>query len=182
MSESQIPYEAMNASEKTKYIGFKIFSDRELKDRQKKAIARRTAATKKFLEKVLANPDLELGSHLDGNKLEAMYKDAINTFFDEGVQEGLTTNDLEGVMNNIISIAYMFKRTMNEAATEAMRLNYALTGENHVADVPLKEVMAITKLASEMRPKAPTEYDDEPSLGQTADEPVKDVEATEEAK
>jgi hypothetical protein len=182
MSESKIPYDAMNASEKTKYIGFKIFSDRELKDRQKKAIARRTAATKKFLEMVLSNPELELGSHLDGQKLEAMYKDAINNFFDQGVHEGLTTNDLEGVMNNIISIAYMFKRTMNEAATEAMRLNYALTGENAIADVPLKEIMQITKVAAEMRPPAPSEYDDEPSLGQTADEPVSDVVPAEEAK
>lgn len=182
MSESKIPYEAMNASEKTRYIGFKIYSDRELKDRQKKAIVRRTAATKKFLEKVLSNPELELGSHLDGNKLEAMYKDAINSFYDEGVHDGLTTNDLEGVMNNIISIAYMFKRTMNEAATEAMRLTYALTGENAVADVPLKEVLQITKIASEMRPPVPSEYDNEPSLSQTPDEPVTDAAVTEEAK
>ncbi len=178
---STIPYEAMNASEKTKYIGFKVFSDREMKDRTKKADARRSDATKKFLTDLLANPNVAFGSKMSEQEIEVVYKDVLNNFYDQAVKDGITTKDLEEVMNNLIAIAYVFKRVLLEPQTESMRLTFALTGENSIGDVPIREVIAISKVAAEMRPIQPSEYDGEPSQGQMADEGIKDV-VTEEAK
>ncbi len=171
----------MNASEKTKFIGFKVFSDREAKDREKKAVARRSDATKQFLTDLLANPNVAFGAKMSEQELEVVYKDVLNNFYDNAVKGGISTKDLEEVMNNIIAIAYMFKRVLLEPQTESMRLTYALTGENSIADVPIREVIAITKIAAEMRPVEPTEYDNEPSQGDTVDQGIKDV-VTEEAK
>lgn len=181
---SQIPYEAMNASEKTKYIGFKIFSDRELKDRQKAAVARRTEGFKVFMQSVLAQPELELGKHLDEKGLEKSFREPVNNFYQYAVDNGLSRADLEGIMDDIIQCAFMFKRTMNEADTDIMRLSFAFTGENATADVPLKKVMQLTEVMKEANPLKPTEYDGEPSLGQSVDEGVVDAVETpaEEAK
>lgn len=174
-----IPYEAMNATEKTKFIGFKIFSDREMKDRTKKADKRRSDATKKFLTDLLANPNVAFGAKMSEAEIEVVYKDVINNFYDQGVKDGLSTKDFEEVMNNLIAIAYVFKRVLNEPQTESMRLTFALTGENSIGDVPVREILAITKIASEMRPVEPSEYDNEPSQGQMTDEGIKDVLAEE---
>lgn len=171
----------MNASEKTKFIGFKVFSDREMKDRTKKADKRRSDATKQFLTDLLANPNVAFGSKMSESEIEVVYKDVLNNFYDNAVKGGISTKDLEEVMNNIIAIAYVFKRVLLEPQTESMRLTFALTGENSIGDVPIKEVIAISKIAAEMRPIEPSEYDGEPSQGQVADEGIKDVIA-EEAK
>lgn len=166
----------MNASEKTAFIGFKIFSERELKERQAKAVTRRVAGFKKFMGDLLATPNLELGKHMDEKALEAVFRDNVNNFYDYALNEGLTSADLEGIMDDIIQVAFMFKRTMNEASTEVTRLNYALTGENQLTDVPLKDVIKTAQLLKETRPAKPSEYDDEPSLGQSVDEGIKDAE------
>ena len=173
-------YSSMNASQKTAYLGFKIFSERELNDRQKKAVARRTAGARKFLEDVLANPDLELGKHMDDNALGRVFQEPINGFYDYAVKEGLSMGDLDAIMDDIIQIAYMFKRTSNEASSEVMRLAYALTGENQMSDVPLKDVKNLTTLMRETRPvPVDPEYADEPSLSQT-EEIVEDAPVAEE--
>lgn len=167
MSASQIPYEAMNASEKTKYIGFKIFSDRELKDRQKVAVARRQTAVVVFLTSLIGNPDFAVGKHLTDEQLDKSFREPINNFYQYAIDNSLSRADLEAIMDDIIQIAYMFKRTHNEADTDLMRLSFALTGENNLADVTMKEVMQLTEVMKELKPLKPTEYDAEPSLGQT---------------
>ena len=177
-----IPYEAMNAKEKTAYIGFKVFSDREIKDRTKAAEKRRHELTAKFLTMLLANPDAKFCKELKDSEHEAMYKNVLNTFYDEAVKEGYTTKDLEEVMNIIISLAYEYKRVLLEPQTESMRLTFALTGENSIGDVPLREVIAITKIAKDIKPVEASEYDNEPSQGQMTDEGIKDVIPAEEKK
>jgi hypothetical protein len=170
------PYSAMNAREKTEYIGFKCYSERELKDRTTKATARRTEAVKRFLTALVTNPAFIIGKGVTEKELEPAFKEAINYSYDEGVKLGLTTNDLEAVEEGIIQIAYMFRRTRNEANTEIMRLGYALTGENNLGDVPLKDVIALSKVAKDLRPKVASEYDEEPSLSQSTGEVVVPVE------
>lgn len=171
-------YSAMNATEKTKYIGFKIFSERELNDRQKKAVTRRVSGFRKFMGDIVALPHLELGKHMDENALGKVFQEPINNFYDYATKSGLSPNDLEAIMDDIIQCAFMFKRTMNEASTEQMRFTYAFTGENQLGDVSLKDLATFTAAAKENFKRDEledaSEYANEPSLSQT-EETVADV-------
>jgi len=170
MSTDGKPYSAMNAKEKTEYLGFKMFSDRELKDRQKAAVSRRTEGVKKFVGDVLSSPQLELGKHMDEAGLEPIFKDAVNNFYTYAVQNNLSIGDLDAIFDDIVQIAYMFARVKNEASSEVMRLSYALTGENALVDVPLNSILKITETVKSVAPRnTTTEYDNEPSLSQTED-------------
>lgn len=177
MNSEKKDFKGMNAAQKTEHLGFKIFSHKELQARQDKAVSRRTLGVKKFLGDIIGQEELELGKHMDEKALSKVFQDPINNFYDYAVSNDLTASDMEAIVDDIIQIAYMFKRTMNEANSEAMRLVYALTGENSVADVPLKEVMKITQVMKETRPQVVAEeFANEPSLADTVDEGIVDAE------
>ena len=149
---SKKSYNSMNASEKTAYLGVKIFSDREIAARQRDAMARRVPAGKKLLEAIIANPNFTFGKHLSEQQLEPAFKDAINEWYDWALKEaGLTPADLTSVIDGIIQIAYMLKRTENEANLEVQRFNFAVTGENELGNVPLRDMAKIAQLFNEKK-------------------------------
>jgi len=176
MSEKK--YSEMNATEKTAYMGFKHFSDRELKDRQAKAVERRVAGFRKFMGDLVALPHLELGKHMDEKALGTVFQKPINDFYDYATKSGLTPSDLEATVDNIIQCAFMIKRAVNNATSEQMSLTYALTGENNMADLPLKDIANLTEVAKDVfkhaEKNASNEYASEPSLSSAVDE-VTDV-------
>lgn len=179
-TEQNKPFAKMNAREKTAHLGFKIFSDRELKDRQAKAVTRRVEGLKKFLQDLIVQPHFTIGKHLSEKEMEAVFSDPVNAFYDHAIEAGLTANDLESIKESIIHIAFMFSRTSNESSAEARRLVYSVTGENDIAELPLKDVIRMATVFKEGKPEVADQYDEEPSLSDSMIEEVTDVELKKE--
>lgn len=173
-NETKKPYSAMNASEKTKHLGFKHFSDKELNQRQKDAEARRIVLFRKILGDFLALPTLRLGKHVTEEQFKEVYQDTINNFYQWAIDEGYTGNDLKATVDNIIMISAFVNRAVNQINVEETCFNYAFTGENNLSDLPLKKLIAMSAMGMETRP-------DEPVIEDEVEE-VKDVEVADPNK
>lgn len=161
MSDKNKEYQKMNASEKTKYLGFKHFSDSELKAREKASEVRRVALFQQILEVFVAVPNKRVGRNVSEQELQAIYADPINNFYQWAVDNGYTGKDLKATVDNVIMISALLNRAFNQSVIEETCFHYAFTGENDLGDVPIKDLMNLAKMGMETRPDEPVIIDEE---------------------
>lgn len=157
----QKSYNNMNASEKTRALGFKHYSERELNERAKASEARGTELFKELFKRILAIPELRLSKHLSEKDQETIFASPINDFYQFVTENGYTANDLKNLTENIIAFAYVVKRMENQHNVEATRFNYGFTGENDLGDVAISRLIKLSEAALSTRPDEPV-VEDEP--------------------
>ena len=154
-------FDQMNAREKTEFLGFRSYSPREQKEREKNFTSRGSELTVLFLKTLLDQEDLMISRDLTDQQKEKYYTEAINKTFDYALNNGYSMYDLESVVRNIQDLGTVTERMSNFASGEFFKLAYSLTGENKFEYVPLKKIIDLTKVAKEVFPKD-TIIDDEP--------------------
>jgi len=149
----QKPFDQMNAREKTEFLGFRSYSEREQKEREKMFTQRGSELTVLFLKKLLEQEDIMISRDLTEQQTEKYYVATINNLYDYAVNNGYTMYDLESVARNLQDLGTHAEHMLNFAVGEPWKLSYALTGENKLEYVPLKRIMDITKVAKDVFPK-----------------------------
>lgn len=154
-------FDQMNATERTKFLGFRSYSEKEKKLRQKEFIKKGSELTVMFLKAILAKENVVISRDMSDQEKDAMYKDVINETYDFAFNNGYTTYDLESVTRNLQDLAVMTERMANFANGEHAKLSFALTGENKFEFAPMKTMANITKTALEVFPREEIVEDDE---------------------
>ena len=147
------PFDQMNATEKTKVLGFRSYSERELKLREKKFAKDGSDLTVFFLRKLLSNPDVAVDRTMNDVDKQKMYQDAINDTYNYAFENGYSLTNVEAVARNIQDLGAIAERMANFANGEYLKLSYALTGENKFEMAPLSKIESLRKVASEVFPK-----------------------------
>jgi hypothetical protein len=150
---SQKTFDQMNAREKTEFLGFRSYSEREQKIREKMFTQRGSDLTIHFLKTLLAQEELMIARDLSEQQREKYYVEIINNMYDYAVNNDYTMYDLESVARNLQDLGTQAERMLNFAVGEPWKLSYALTGENKLEYVPLKKIMDLTKVAKDVFPK-----------------------------
>lgn len=143
----------MNAREKTEFLGFRSYSEREQREREKIFTQKASELTIYFLKTLLAQEELMISRDLTEKQKEQYYTKAVNETFDYALNNGFTMYDLESVSRGIQDLGAVTERMANFASGEFFKLAYSLTGENKFEYVPLKRIMDITKVAKDVFPK-----------------------------
>ena len=146
-------FDQMNATEKTAFLGFRSYSQKEQKIREKETIKRGSELTVVFLQELLKKEDVVISKYLTEEQREANYKTAINTVYDYAFNNGYSLSDLESVEKNLVDLAIFTQRLSNYASGEYFKLAYAITGENKFEYASLKKIADITAVAKDTFPK-----------------------------
>ena len=154
MSDTQKTFDQMNATEKTKFLGFRSYSQKETKEREKAFKKRSSDLTIYFLKELLDQEDLMISRDLSDQDKEKFYAKAVNKTYDYALQNDYCLYDLESVVKSIQDLAVFSERMANFANGEYYKLSYALTGENKFEYASMRKLMDITKVAMEVFPKA----------------------------
>jgi hypothetical protein len=147
------PFDQMNAREKTEFLGFRSYSPREQKEREKNFINKGSELTVLFLKTLLEQPELLISRDLTDQQKEKYYIEAVNNTFDYALNNGFSMYDLESVSRSIQDLGAVTERMANFASGEFFKLAYSLTGENKFEYVPLKKIMDLTRVAKDVFPK-----------------------------
>jgi len=159
--ETQKPFDQMNATEKTKFLGFRSYSQRETKERERMFKEKASELTVFFLKTLLEKEDVKISRDLSDEEKQKNYSDAVNKTYEYALQGNFSLYDLEGVARTIQDLSVFAERMANYAQGEYYKLSYALTGENKFEYVSMKKLMDITKVASDVFPKPSILEDDE---------------------
>lgn len=143
----------MNAREKTEFLGFRSYSEREQREREKNFTTRASELTVFFLKTLLAQEEVMISRDLTDQQKEKYYTKAVNDTYDYALNNNFTMYDLESVSRSIQDLGATAERMANFASGEFFKLAYSLTGENKFEYVPLKKIMDITKVSKEVFPK-----------------------------
>ena len=154
----------MNAREKTEFLGFRSYSPREQKEREREFTQRGSELVIFFLKKLFEQEEIMISRDLSEQQKEKFYTKAVNETFDYALNNNYTMYDLESVSRNLQDLGTVTERMANFASGEFFKLAYSLTGENKFEYVPLKKIMDITKVAKEVFPKDAIVDDVEESL------------------
>jgi hypothetical protein len=154
-------YQNMNASEKTKFMGFKHYSEKELNQLQLDNEKRRVSLFRHLLEELLAIKNLRLGKHLSDVELSDTFSKMINDFYYWTVDNGYTGEDLKSVVDNLVWIQQLVERSHRQVGIEETKFNYAITGENDLGNLPIKQLMALAELGMGTRPDEPVVDEDQ---------------------
>lgn len=146
-------FDQMNAREKTEFLGFRSYSAREQKERERAFTERGSNLTVFFLKALLSQEDVMVSRDLNEQQKEKFYTKAVNETFDYALNNGYTMYDLESVSRNIQDLGTITERMANFASGEFFKLAYSLTGENKFEYVPLKKIIDLTKVAKDVFPK-----------------------------
>jgi len=161
MSKPEKTFDQMNATERTKLLGFRSYSEKEKKQRQKDFQRRGSELTLKFLHELMLNENLVISRDLSDAEKEATYMTALNTTYDFAFKNDYTTYDLESVTRNLQDLAVMTERMANYANGEHAKLSFALTGENKFEYASIKKMANITQTALDVFPREEIIEDDE---------------------
>lgn len=146
-------FSQMNAREKTEFLGFRSYSEREQKEREKAFTSRASELTVFFLKTLLAQEELMISRDLSDQQKEKYYTKAVNDTYEYALNNNFSMYDLESVSRSIQDLGAVTERMANFASGEFFKLSYSLTGENKFEYVPLKKIMDITKVAKDVFPK-----------------------------
>lgn len=163
----------MNAREKTEYLGFRSYSERENKEREKMFTRKMSELTVFFLQSLLNQEELMIARDLTDIQKEKYYSKAINETYDYALKNDYSLYDLEAVARTLQDLGTMAERMSNFASGEFFKLTYALTGENKFEMVSLKKIADITASA-----KAVFKHEEAPEEdGTVLEQPVEDTPA-----
>lgn len=160
MNTQEKPFDQMNAGEKTKFLGFRSYSQRETKEREKMFKQRCSELTIHFLKTLLEQPDLMVSKDLGEQDKDKFYSVAVNKTYDYALQNEYSLYDLESVARTLQDLAVYAERMANYANGEYYKLSYALTGENKFEYAPMKKIADITKVANDVFEKETPVEDD----------------------
>lgn len=154
-------FDQMNATERTKFLGFRSYSEKEKKQREREFKKRGSDLTIKFLQTLMAQENLVISRDMSPQEKEAMYKKTVTDTYDYAFENGYSTYDLESVARNLQDLAVISERMANYANGEHVKLAYALTGENKFEYVPVKTMTNLTQTALDVFPRETIIEDDE---------------------
>lgn len=146
-------FDQMNATEKTAFLGFRSYSQKEQKQRERDAIRRGSELTIKFMTDLLAVPDLVVSKYSNEETKEKNYKEVITGLYNFAFNNGYSLSDLESVEHNLMDLAIFSQRLTNYANGEYFKLAYSITGENKFEYASLKKLANITEVARDVFPK-----------------------------
>lgn len=153
----------MNAREKTKVLGFRSYSKREQKERERAMTDRASTLTVYMLQRLLAQEGVRVSRDLSDQEKDKFYTTPINETYDYAYNNGYSLYDLESVMRGIQDFATHLERMANFANGEMWKLSFAMTGENKFEYVPLKKISDLTTALKETfkhEDEAPEESDE----------------------
>lgn len=150
MSTQEKTFDQMNAKEKTKFLGFRSYSQRETKEREKLFKQKCSDLTIYFLKTLLEQPELVISKDLSEQDKEKFYAAAVNKTYDYALQNDYSLYDLESVVRTIQDLSVFAERMANFANGEYYKLSYSLTGENKFEYASMKKIADITKVANDV--------------------------------
>lgn len=163
-------FDQMNATEKTKHLGFRSYSQREIKERERAFKERASDLTIFFLKALLDQEGVMIANTLSDQEKEKFYTVAVNKTYDYALSKGYSLYNLESVVKTLQDLAVYSERMANYAQGEYFKLSYALTGENKFEYVSMQKLEDIRKVASEVFPKGEILEDEEPVDSEAKDE------------
>ena len=110
MSEKK--FDQMNATEKTAFLGFRSYSQKEQKQRERDAIRRGSELTIKFMTDLLAVPDLVVSKYSNEDTKEKNYKEVINILYNFAFNNGYRDHGYSSII--CISCRYCPFRDTND--------------------------------------------------------------------